>query len=124
MDTSRRDFSIDEVKALLAAGQGKRKYRNQPTRVDGFAFASRKEAKRYLELKCLADLGHITALVLQVAWPILVNGVRVCTYVSDFEYYDQAGALVVEDVKGVRTRLYALKRKLMAAVHGIVIKES
>lgn len=49
---------------------------------------------------------------------------RACFYVADFVYVDNAtGETVVEDVKGVRTKDYIIKRKLMLWVHGIRIKE-
>jgi hypothetical protein len=53
-----------------------------------------------------------------------VNGVTVCTYVGDFRYRDaHTDRLVVEDVKGIATPVYRLKRKLMQAVWGIEIQE-
>ena len=49
---------------------------------------------------------------------------RPCSYVADFVYTDKAtGQTVVEDTKGVRTKEYIIKRKLMLHVHGIRIKE-
>ena len=49
---------------------------------------------------------------------------RECAYYADFTYIDKrTGETVVEDVKGVRTPEYKLKRKLMLYVHGIKIKE-
>jgi hypothetical protein len=62
---------------------------------------------------------------------------RECAYVADFVYSvvqkdtSQSasltapfkGSLVVEDTKGVRTKDYVIKRKLMLWVHGIQIKE-
>lgn len=49
---------------------------------------------------------------------------RPCRYVADFVYTDRAtGQTVVEDTKGVRTKEYIIKRKLMLHVHGIRIKE-
>lgn len=59
----------------------------------------------------------------------LKDGVRlleksVC-YVADFVYtIAETGENVVEDSKGVRTKDYIIKRKLMLAVHGIRIKET
>lgn len=45
-------------------------------------------------------------------------------YVADFVYTDnETGRTVVEDTKGVRTKEYIIKRKLMLYVHGIRIKE-
>ena len=46
-----------------------------------------------------------------------------CTYIADFVYNDIQGVLKVEDTKGVRTKEYIIKRKLMLLVHGIKIKE-
>lgn len=48
---------------------------------------------------------------------------RKAEYVADFVYFNQDGRMVVEDAKGVRTREYILKRKLMLWVYGIAIKE-
>ena len=43
-------------------------------------------------------------------------------YIADFVYY-RDGEYIVEDTKGVRTKDYIIKRKLMLYVHGIKIKE-
>ena len=49
---------------------------------------------------------------------------RAVHYVADFVYTDnETGRTVVEDTKGVRTKEYIIKRKLMLYVHGIRIKE-
>ncbi|MFX7845371.1 hypothetical protein ABTK14_24240 [Acinetobacter baumannii] len=42
---------------------------------------------------------------------------------ADFVYKDANGNTVVEDTKGVRTKEYILKRKLMLRVYGIRITE-
>jgi len=47
---------------------------------------------------------------------------RKVSYVADF-VYARGNELVVEDVKGVRTQEYIIKRKLMLHIHGIRIKE-
>lgn len=99
-----------------------RKYRSIPVTVDGIRFPSKREAKRYFELLLLQQQGKITELVVHRRWPIVVGGIKVCVYESDFEYKDN-GLLVVEDAKGVRTRVYKLKKKLMLACHRIQIRE-
>lgn len=48
---------------------------------------------------------------------------RECAYVADFVYIDKDGKKVVEDTKGVRTKDYIIKRKLMLFRHNIKIKE-
>ena len=47
---------------------------------------------------------------------------RACCYIADFVYI-RNGRFVVEDAKGVRTKEYRIKRKLMLYIHGIRITE-
>lgn len=96
------------------------KYLNKKTEVDGIKFDSRKEATRYGYLKIDPE---VSDLQLQVSFPITINGILICRYVADFVYF-RSGVQVVEDVKGVRTAVFILKKKLMKAVHNIDIKES
>jgi len=101
------------------------KYRNVRTVVDGITFDSAAEARRYEQLKLLEIGGAILDLELQPRYEIKVNNHKVCVYVADFRYVETAtGEVMVEDVKGVRTALYKLKRKLVKAVHGIDIYET
>ncbi len=96
-----------------------RKYRNVPTEVDGIRFASKREARRYGDLKLLERAGEICQLKLQPRYPLAVNGVHVCTYVADFEYREtKTGRYVSEDAKGVRTRDFINKAKLFHAIYG------
>jgi hypothetical protein len=89
--------------------------------VDGNKFHSKKEAKRYGELKILEKAGKITNLRLQVRYKIVVQSV----YVADFVYDDlDRDSHIVEDAKGYRTREYLRKKKLMKAQHGIEILET
>jgi hypothetical protein len=99
------------------------KYRAIRTEVDGKVFASKKEAKRYAELKLLLKAGAIRELFLQPKFPVTVNDIQVFTYVADFQYMEADGALVVEDVKGVKTPMYRLKKKCVEAQYGIEIRE-
>lgn len=100
-----------------------RKYGNRRTEVDGVTFDSKAEAARWQQLQLLQRAGEIRNLQRQVSYPIVVNGVKVCIYRADFVYEDECGQ-VVEDVKGMKTPTYNLKKKLMKAVHGIDILES
>jgi hypothetical protein len=94
------------------------KYRAQPEIVDGIRFASKKEARRYGELKLLLRAGEIHGLELQPRFPLIVNGKKVCVYVADFAYLDNDGNRVVEDVKSKATvtPLYRVKLKLLMAL--------
>ena len=101
------------------------KYHNSKTVIDGIRFDSKKEAKRYLELKILVKAGVIKELKRQVPYILIDKSCygRAIKYVADFVYLEN-GQLVVEDVKGVRTPVYKLKKRLMAEVYGIEIKET
>lgn len=97
------------------------KYRAKPTIIDGIRFASKAEARRYETLKMELAHGLIKNLELQPKYPIVINGLKVCTYIADFKYEMLNGRKIVEDVKGMRTPIFNIKRKLMEAVHGIEI---
>lgn len=101
----------------------KSKYRAQPVVIDGLRFASKKEGARYVELKLLEKAGHIKNLELQPRYDMIVNGVNCGYYKADFRYF-QGGKRIVEDVKGVRTPVYALKCKLVKALYNVEILET
>jgi hypothetical protein len=103
-----------------------RKYGNIPTVVDGQTFASKKEARRYGDLKLLEKAGEIRKLEVQPRFPLKVNGKLVCTYVGDFSYVTDADQYVVEDVKGPVTRtnpVYRIKVKLLEACLNVQVRE-
>lgn len=94
------------------------KYRNRKTIIDGIKFDSKAEARRYVELKLMQDAGHIKDLRLQPKFTLQESyknnkgkTVRAITYIADFTYF-QDGKNVVEDVKGVETKEFKLKKKL------------
>lgn len=92
------------------------KYSAKPTSVDGIRFASKAESRRYSELKCLERAGIISHLELQPRFPLIVNGQHICTYVGDFRYVEN-GKPATEDVKGFKTDVYTIKKKLLLATH-------
>ena len=98
------------------------KYGNTPTHINGFRFDSKKEATRYLVLADMARHGEITKLALQPRFPVKIEGRKICTYVADFQYLKD-GKLVVEDVKGMRTQVYKLKKKMVEALYDFEITE-
>ena len=102
------------------------KYRNRKTEIDGIVFDSKREAQRYAELQILQRAGKIRDLSMQVEFELIPkqDGERACKYKADFVYHmADTGKIVVEDVKGKRTREYIIKRKLMLWRHGIQIVE-
>ena len=106
------------------------KYGAIKTQVDGIVFASKREAARYVELKQLEKSGYISGLKLQPAFEIIPSVIldgkkqRALKYIADFDYVDHLGFRVIEDVKGMKTREYQIKRRLMKVVHDIEVKET
>lgn len=100
------------------------KYGAVPTTVDNVRFASKKEAAHYGMLKILERAGKIKSLELQPKFPLHVNGQLICTYIGDFRYVDAfTGETDVQDVKGMKTPAYRIKKKLVKAIYGVEIQE-
>lgn len=122
------------------------KYRAKKVSIDGNSFDSKREAKRYTELKLLLRAGKIKNLERQKEFVLIPTQrekseeiykrgahrgeakkgkiiERGVSYFADFCYNDESGNYIVEDTKGVRTKEYIIKRKLMYYIHGIRIKE-
>ena len=98
------------------------KYRNIKTEVDGIVFDSKAEARRYAELRLLEKANEISDLRLQYPFECKGNEKKICNYKADFDYY-HGDQWVIEDVKGFRTQVYQLKKKLVEALYGIEIRE-
>ena len=105
------------------------KYGNKKWENGGKVFDSRREAVRYQELRFLLRMGLISDLQLQVPFELIPSQKRggkvverPVKYIADFVYKEN-GETVVEDVKGVRTKDYVIKRKLMLWQYGIQIRE-
>lgn len=102
------------------------KYGARKTTVDGITFDSKHEAEVWCELKLMQRAGIIRDLERQVRYEIIpkTDKFRAAYYIADFRYYDnETEKTVVMDAKGVRTKEYALKKKLMYWKYGIEIKE-
>lgn len=121
-------MTIDELKALRTAPASSK--RNKFGAIRSGGYDSRKEHHRANQLKLMQRAGIITNLREQVKYVLIppqrnAQGrllERECSYYADF-VYDKNGVTIVEDTKGIRTKEYIIKRKLMLHVHGISIKE-
>lgn len=106
------------------------KYGADKVTINGEKFDSKKEARRYSELRLLERGGVISDLRRQVRFELIPSQKgadgktieRPVTYIADFVYTEN-GTQVVEDTKGMKTKEYIIKRKLMLYIHGIRIKE-
>lgn len=102
------------------------KYGNkQCVHPDGMVSSSKREGRRYAELKMLFDAGKINDLHVQRPYELIPKqqGERSCVYIADFTYVDSDGRFHCEDTKGFRTKDYIIKRKLMLWVWKIRIEE-
>lgn len=95
------------------------KFRAKPQELDGIKFASKKEAKRYQELKILQSSGEVLFFLRQTPFH-LTGGVK---YLSDFLVFWNNGTVTIEDVKGLKTPMYNTKRKQVEATYPITITE-
>lgn len=86
---------------------------------DGFKFASKKERKRYLELKSLKAIGEVVFFLMQT--PIHLPGN--IKYVCDYQVFWSDGTVTFEDVKGMKTPMYNLKKKQVETEYPFQITE-
>ena len=101
------------------------KYKAKKVIVDGITFDSKKEARRYQELKLLERAGVIKDLslqpnfLLQDKFKYKGKTERKIEYIADFQYYIiKDKKWVIEDVKGFKTDVYKLKKKLFLKKYG------
>lgn len=96
------------------------KFGNVPKTIDWkgkkTSFQSTKEANRAHELLLLEKAGKISNLERQVTFRLEFNGVLICKYIADFTYTDDRGNERIEDVKGVLTDVFKLKKRMMKAM--------
>lgn len=106
------------------------KYHSRKVTRYGERFDSCAEASRYTQLRLMERSGMISDLQRQVKFVLIQTQrdergrllEREWSYIADFVYM-RDGVKIVEDVKGVRTELYKLKRALMLERYGIRITE-
>ena len=98
------------------------KYHNRKTK----GFDSAKEWRRNQELEALQRAGEISELNRQVPFVLMPSytiadettrqgfrTVREIRYIADFTYRLKDGTRIIEDVKGMQTDVFKLKRKLL-----------
>lgn len=119
----------------------KHKFNNKKMETPDGTFDSKGEWERWLFLKEARNNGQISDLHRQVKYTLIPTQYRTeivhlktkdkevqrvaereITYTADF-VYEKNGEKVVEDYKGLRTKDYLIKRKLMLYLFGIPIKE-
>lgn len=105
----------------------KSKYGNIKTEYNGVVFMSKKEARYAEQLdflkKASKDHERVVSYEMQVPYKVVVNGKHICKYLADFKVLYADGHVEIVDVKGVRTNVYSIKKKLVEALHDIEIIE-
>lgn len=139
---------LDQLKSAYGKqkARGSSKYHAKKVTVNGITFDSKKEARRWLELTALEQACKIHGLRRQVKYLLIPEQrescaeryksgpkkgqykpgrvlERECSYYADFDYYTEDGTHVVEDVKGMRTKEYRLKKKMLLYKYQIRISE-
>jgi hypothetical protein len=89
----------------------------------GHLHDSKSESRRCADLCALETTGVITHLEQQPEYLVTLNDKPICKYRADFRYrMADSGLLIVEDVKGLCTPVFNLKRKMVEAAYpGTVI---
>lgn len=108
---------IGNVSAIVRS-----KYHNKKTK----GFDSAKEWRRNQELEALQRAGEISELNRQVPFVLMPSytiadettrqgfrTVREIRYIADFTYRLKDGTRIIEDVKGIQTDVFKIKRKLL-----------
>ena len=114
------------------------KYGAQKVELDGIRFDSRREARRYQELKLLLAADLIRELEVHPGYPLIVEELyheedrpRVFHTIGmahfDFRYVDMAsGEVVLEDIKAkgvTTTTAFRLRKRYVEAAYGIAVRE-
>jgi len=96
------------------------KFNAQRTEIDGIKFASKREAKYYSDLLLAKRSGDLLFFLRQVPFHLPGN-VR---YVCDFAEFWKSGDIRFVDVKGFRTPMYKVKKKILESCYPIQIVEA
>ncbi len=106
------------------------KYHNKKAFVGNILFDSKKECDYFYRLKLMEQVGMIKDIKRQVPFELVptykINGktIRKMQYRADFTYITtEDNKLHVVDVKGYRTEVYKLKKKLFEYKYNMEIEE-
>lgn len=97
----------------------KHKFNAKRVTVDEIKFASKREAKRYLELKTLQNANEVLFFLRQVPFHLPAH----IKYLLDFMVFWKNGDITFEDAKGMKTAIYILKKKQVEELYKISITE-
>ncbi len=112
-------MTLEEYRTLMGVGDVESKYKSKKIKIDKIKFDSQKEGNRYSELKILQRTGEVSHFFRQVIFD-LGEGI---IYKLDFMVFWVDGHISHEDVKGFKTDVYRIKKKLVEGRYPIKIQE-
>lgn len=122
----RFDLAIQGDKSAiikLLQKKPKNKYNAIQKEYNGVMYHSTKEAKYAMFLDRKIKAKEVERWERQLPFLLFVNGYLVCRYILDFKVYYTDGTIKHIDVKGLKSgvpfQLFAMKQKLMKAIHNI-----
>lgn len=121
MLAQRSPTALDQLAGMHASATlppRKSKYSAQRAYVNEIGFDSKAEAKRYVELLALQACGEVIRIHRQVMFDLPGKTV----YKVDFQVFWADGRVTYEDVKGVRTENFQLKRRQVRSIYGVEIQ--
>lgn len=117
-------MEIPEYKKTLKKGN---KYGSKKTNYNGRIFDSKREAEFAKHLQYLKHARNLADRVVdiqyQVSYTIKIKNTHICKYIADFVVIYGDGQREVIDVKGFKTAIYKLKKRLVEAQYDITIIE-
>ena len=130
-------INMAEYHKLVPSGKKGSKHRNVRTLYNGTYYDSKKESDYRQTLDFLTGSNipaneRVEVIEEQVRYKMIVNDVKVCTYVLDFKVTYGDGRVEFVDVKPFdiktnkfrTTDVFKIKKRLMLACHGIDITEA
>lgn len=94
------------------------KFHAVATHRDGRRFDSKKEARHYDQLKLRQRAGEVVMFLCQVPFH-LPGGVR---YVVDFQEFRADGTVHFVDVKGIQTKEFKIKKRMVESIYPVEIE--
>lgn len=117
------NLTKEQARAILSKPK-RSKYGNTKCEYKGIKFDSKRECDYYIELERRELAGEVTGIELQRPFALLgTNGMLMATYKADFCFWDNvADRFRCVDVKGVETKDFKIKKKMMLGLLGITVE--
>lgn len=130
--------AINKIKETNRLVKKINKYNATITEIDGIKFRSKKEAKRYQELKLLQKAGEVLYFIRQpkfdlpggvtytadflVVWKGSKKKDAVWGVINPFLEFIEFNEICIEDVKGMKTKEFIMKKKMVESLYPVKIE--